>query len=65
MTWCTIDRRWQWISSELLAVGSNGDGCDSNGNGAAPVPEPSTILLMGAGLLGLVAVGRRKFNRKE
>ena len=31
----------------------------------APVPEPSTILLMGAGLLGLVAVGRRKFNRKE
>jgi hypothetical protein len=34
-------------------------------NGTAPVPEPSTILLMGAGLLGLVAVGRRKFNRKE
>jgi hypothetical protein len=32
---------------------------------AAPVPEPSTILLMGAGLLGLVTVGRRKFNRKE
>ena len=31
----------------------------------APVPEPSTILLMGVGLLGLVAVGRRKFNPKE
>jgi hypothetical protein len=36
-----------------------------NYEGAAPVPEPSTILLMGAGLLGLVTVGRRKFNRKE
>jgi hypothetical protein len=32
---------------------------------AAPVPEPSTVLLMGVGLLGLVAVGRRKFNPKE
>lgn len=36
-----------------------------NYEGAAPVPEPSTILLMGAGLLGLVAVGRRKLNRKK
>jgi hypothetical protein len=35
---------------------------NANGNGTAPVPEPSTILLMGVGLLGLVAVGRRKFN---
>jgi hypothetical protein len=34
-------------------------------NGVAPVPEPSTVLLMGVGLLGLVAVGRRKFNCKE
>jgi hypothetical protein len=37
----------------------------NNQDPSAPVPEPSTILLMGAGLLGLVAVGRRKFNRKE
>jgi hypothetical protein len=27
----------------------------------APVPEPGTILLMGFGLLGLAAVGRKKF----
>ena len=27
----------------------------------APVPEPSTVLLIGAGLVGLVALGRKKF----
>jgi hypothetical protein len=31
---------------------------------AAPVPEPSTMLLMGTGILGLVAYGRKRFNQK-
>ncbi len=28
-----------------------------------PIPEPSTIFLLGAGLIGLVALGRKKFKK--
>ena len=30
----------------------------------APVPEPSTILLVGTGLLGIIGFGRKRFNKK-
>ena len=30
----------------------------------APVPEPSTVLLVGTGLLGIVAFGRKQLNKK-
>ena len=45
------DIRWDTLRVEL--------------NSTAPVPEPSTILLMGIGLLGLVGYSSRKRSKKS
>ena len=65
------DNRWGVSKSEqFLSVRSGGFNWNWNDEGnlgnisgylaeSAPVPEPGTILLMGFGLLGLAAIGRK------
>lgn len=45
-----------WLSGDTLGGGDGGS--------TSPVPEPSTILLVGTGLLGMIAFGRKRFNKK-
>jgi|GEM_PF-2089917 len=48
----------------LLNAAVDGDVVIAFGSPTSVVPEPATMLLMGTGLLGIAALGRRRFRRK-
>jgi hypothetical protein len=58
LDWSGIDRleinstNYQWVMDNFTY------------NESAPVPEPSTILLVGTGLLGIIGFGRKRLNKK-
>ena len=43
--------------------GGQTKGVFPGGENGAPVPEPTTIILLGSGLLGLAAYGRKRFKK--
>ena len=58
-----IDYRYQWITVTGSNVFlSNGLTADYTGTPSS-VPEPSTLLLLGSGLLGLVGYGRKRMKK--
>ena len=51
------------ISSSGLIVAQVSNPDSENGQSPASVPEPSTILLLGSGLIGLAGFGRKRFKK--
>ena len=49
-------------TSDLVQNPQAGDDT-SGGDGASPVPEPTTLVLLGSGLVGLAAFGKKRFKK--
>ena len=51
-------------NTDYISFGEQGDGVQQLVLETTPVPEPSTLILLGTGLLGLAGWGRKKFRKK-
>ncbi|MCD6389879.1 MAG: PEP-CTERM sorting domain-containing protein [Desulfobulbaceae bacterium] len=61
-----IEFNWYWTTdggTDPLTIGWATATCANDPIGMNPVPEPSTILLMGIGLLGLVGYSRKRSKK--
>lgn len=53
-----------WLDASNLVVNGYSNSASVGNSNSAPVPEPSTILLMGAGILGLVGYNRKRSSKE-
>jgi len=53
-----------YLNANLPIIGTGGEEDYTAEFSAAPVPEPGTMVLLGAGLLGLAIFGKRRMNKE-